>query len=237
MTNSARHLFNLLQSWTLKVNESPETVREDGNIGGRDFWTNHREAVLCLVDIERFLKGLIASGEDVDHYLETLPSWYMGVFAYNTPWRTPAKTATAPAVSISDFKLLRALAGHMDSVRWPARLQEPEQVTLKDALGAAKALADSSKDIGDDTRRYILALIAEAMEALQDFELFGATRIRSITMELGGAMQVVVLALGESPASTTWAEKAKAVLKATGSIGMQLAIGAASGVISGQITS
>lgn len=236
MTNSARRLQSFLLSWEVPTNETAKRIRENGDANSRAYWYNHREAVLCLADIERFLAASETLGEDVEHYIEAIPSWYQGVFAVKTPWETVVQTGRAPAVSRSDFRLLSALAGHMDLARWPANLTDPAKATLKEALDEAQSLATASSDIGEDTKRYIVSLITEALNALQDFETFGATRIRSITMELGGAMQVVSNGINEEERAKPWRTAARKVLNAAAFGATQLAIGAGSSVIADQIS-
>jgi len=237
MTNSARRLHDLCQSWAVPDGKFPSDVRSNQDPDSLDFWRDHLIAVSYLMDINRFLDGQEAAGREVAYYRAAVPDWHKAVFAYNTPWGSPGRTVMSPAMNSADFRLLLALSGLMEEAGWQITFSQNDCENLQKALGKARDLARSDESIGSDTRRYILALIAEAQSALDDLDVAGDARLRSVSLELGGAMVSVADATNEDPKDGRWRKAAAAVLKSIGSGAKQIAIGAATGYVMGQIPS
>ncbi|SFF52871.1 hypothetical protein [Blastococcus tunisiensis] len=165
------------------------------------------------MQIERDLVALEASGEDVEHYRDTLPAWYRAVFSTEQAWTGGVNKAT-PIVDPRDLRLLRALAGQVDSVGLNPKPAPDFLAHLQEALGDARQLIlDAGPDVlSDAARRYLLGLVREAERCIEEIDAFGTAAVRRVTFELGGAMASIAEVASDENVKKTWREKSRAVL-------------------------
>ncbi|WP_139206973.1 hypothetical protein [Geodermatophilus poikilotrophus] len=214
MKNAAALLADLIEEWTIpKGQTSLGHRREVASKLGSDVWSLHQRAVGYLVQIERDLDALQAAGDDVDYYIETVPSWYQAVFSVAAGWDN-AVGSTVRVTDPRDLRLLRALAGTVDTARLSPKLPAEQLADLRIAVKEAGDLvAGAGEDVlKDGPRRYLLGLIFEASKVIEEIEVFGSAALRSVTFELGGAMGAVAELVEDEETKTTWREKSRKVL-------------------------
>ncbi len=179
-----------------------------------------------LSSIERHLTGMQAHGDVVDHYLEALESWYAAVFTFTAPWQT-RNVEDRQIVDSRDLRLLRALAGAIDSLRLVQPLVEAQVLGIFETLEDAEQAVRLATDIDESTRRYLLGLIVEARKALRDWQTFGPEPARRVCLELGGALYTLAEQSPQATQKETWRTTARAIT-------VQVLSGAATqGVIAG----
>ncbi|MCZ2810224.1 hypothetical protein O2W15_02130 [Modestobacter sp. VKM Ac-2979] len=214
MKNAAALLADLIEEWTIPQGASALSHRRTvATQRGTSLWPLHQRAVGYLVQVERDLDALRAAGDDVDYYLETLPFWYEAVFSINHGWNGLA-TKTAPAIDPRDLRLLRALAGTIDTARLTPKLSAEHLADLRLAIDQATALITETGDdvLKEGPRRYLLGLVFEAGRVLEEIETFGTAALRSVTFELGGAMGSVAEIAQDNKTKTTWREASRKML-------------------------
>ena len=212
--NPANALADLIETWHVPARVTPQSVRFNGAVDSAEFWKGHRTAARYLMEIEDALTALEAAGENVDFYRETVPAWYRAVFSQSVPWSTQTNDSIRRVSTVAEIRLLRALGAHIAAVKWVPPLDNDHLNSLRDALNRARELVLADDDLLEEVKRYILGLIHEASECLDDSQLTDAVRMRSITMELGGAMSTVSEMKSDAdPKKQKWSEGAKNVLR------------------------
>jgi len=180
------------------------------DVSDLDFWRQQAHAVQLIHEIELHIAGMAAHGDDIEHYLEGLQAWYVAVFAYRAPWRT--RTAEhRRIIEAGDLRLLRALAGHIESLRLVQPLDEDQARSILAALEEAEAAVRSAADVTESTRRYLLGLVAEARRTVLDWQTFGAESARRATLELGGALYTLSEQAVQPERKEAWRQTAKKV--------------------------
>lgn len=155
--------------------------------GDHAFWRRQADAVMLLLDLERALAGMEATGRNVTPYLRSLPAWYRAVFSYEVPWK-PGQHDGRPLIQDSHMDMLDALADALSEMGYAAALDEQEQEAIGSSIGEAEALIKNEAGLSIAGRRYMLGLIQEARACLADLQIVGTTPIRRATFELNGAM-------------------------------------------------
>lgn len=193
MSNPASLLADQIQRWSVPVGEASETARgarENGGYTSYAFWAEHRRAIQYLLEVERSLDSMTASGTDVAHFRLCLPAWYSAVFSVHAPWGNGMSGGAALADD-RDIAMLRALAQMIDTNGYNPVLDGPSVESLIHALDAAEELVRTSNGVDEPTRRYILGLVVEARDCARELDTFGNVQLRSVSFELGGAMSAV----------------------------------------------
>lgn len=232
MANSATLLADLIDSWAVPANTTPEEHRGAGqSTSTLDFWDSHLRAAQLLVEVEAALNAMEAMGEDVAHFRLAQPSWYAAVFAVPTPWGSKANGRRGVA-AVPYVALLRALGQQLDSLKYTPSDAAVDLENLRQAIGEAHELVIGSS-IDDSVKRYVLGLVAEARACLDDLAAFGTVRLRNATFTLAGAMELAAETAGvpeeERP---KWRHAAKRVLF---TFANQTAAGITAGVTLAQI--
>lgn len=224
MSNPAAKLHELLASWTVPAAQKAETVRNWENAERGAFWRSQAQAAEYVREIDLLLGGLEASGSKVDMYRRAFPDWAAAVFAYYTPWGTTTNSPRS-AVPSGSLALLDALATFIEDTDLTYELNESQQTNLREAVDNAKSqVLDDSGELPREVRRYLLGLINEAQECLEEFEAFGSVGIRSISLQLGGALVSACAALPEnSTRRKRFLELASTILIPLGNLGISSA--------------
>lgn len=223
--NPAAALADLLESWHVPAHQTPSSVRFNGDVHSAEFWAGHRTAVRYLMEIEESLTALEASDMEASFYRESVPTWYQAVFSQQYGWSTTGNEEIRRTVAVADLRLLRALAAHLDAIKWVPDLDPGHIDSLRDALKRAQELAVTDRGLSDDVRRYILGLIREAEACLDESQSADGVYVRRITMELGGAMSTVSEMKSEDdPTRAKWANGARNILRSLGDKLLQKAI-------------
>ncbi|GAA4217678.1 hypothetical protein [Actinocatenispora rupis] len=212
MPNSASQLAALLESWQVASGATPEQSR--GLRGGQElsFWRKQAMAVALLRDVERTLAGMEALGNDISPFQRALPRWYEAVFSYTVPWRDGGKNGPRPAIAEDPLYFLKALGGQIDAMGLGVELSENVTRTLMSTLAEAEDLAREDTGLSPSLRRYVLALIKEARNAVEEIELFGTSALRSISAELGGAILAAANESTSEDRRSAWTKILKDVL-------------------------
>lgn len=215
MPNPARLLHEMMINWTVPANTPPESVRGNGDASSLEFWHEQARAVRFLRDVEVALDGMEAIGEEVEHYRDVLPDLYQGVFAYTTPWQHRPGSITHP-IDPRDLRLLKALAGHLQSVNYAPQVGGDQLAALLESLDSTELLIRTSPDIDDSIRRYLLGLISEARRVATELQTFGDVELRSITFELGAALLSTASEQVPEENRRGWIDKAKSLVASVG---------------------
>lgn len=189
--NAATQLADLLKSYATPNNVTPESQRGFSNANDLAAWRNHNAACELVRSVDNILIGMEAAGDDVDHFLSVLPTWYAGVHFATTPWGTrpnPQSKGTRAAATPQSISMLRAL-GSVLRAQGSLTIEEDARRTLVDTLEQARAIIESDLDtFTPDVRHYLLALLHRAEAVAGQAETYGAERVREVALELGGAV-------------------------------------------------
>jgi hypothetical protein len=212
MPNSASQLAALLENWSIPPSSTPEKARGLHGVSDLDFWRGQAKAVALLHDIERTLSGMEAVGNDVSSYRRALPRWYEAVFSYTIPWKAGGQSSARAAIADDPLHFLKILGATIDALGLSAEVDDDTIETVSTALTTAFTLAREDPDLTPQLRRYLLALIQEARSAIEELETFGASSVRSVTAELGGAILVAADASKSDEQRGRWTKIAHDVL-------------------------
>lgn len=221
MANPAKLLHDMILDWRVPQGNLPESVRADGDPSGLGFWHAHARAVGFLRDIEIALNGMEAVGEEVEHYRDVLPEFYKCVFAYSTPWSSSVNGVREP-IDRRDLRLLRALAGHLDSINYVAAASGDQLLDLLESLDKTEQLIRTSEDITVEVRRYLLGLVGEARRVATELETFGDVELRSITFQLGAAVLSTADQMVPEEKRSGWIAAVKELVRKIGWKGTEL---------------
>lgn len=214
MKNAAALLADLLRSWDIPPGNSSGGQRSKvaGDIG---LWGAHKLAMGYLLQIERDIDALEASGSAVRHYRLSLKDWYEAVFSYHFGWQSGVNPSnTVAVIDDRDLRLLDALADVVDQIRLAPPTWAEQRAAIRDQVAAAQDLVASAPPevLNDAARRYLLGLIFEALRVVDEIELRGAAALRSVTFELGGAMGLIADGAKDEETQKTWRRKSRELL-------------------------
>ncbi len=206
MANPAKHLLLILEPWlVVPQGQTPEAFRSDPD------WSRHRLAVQHLVEIERFLVGMNASGQVAEEFLEALPAWTAAVFAVSTPWGTQVNGGRH-TIDQRDLRMLRMLSTLMDTAGYTPALPPGSLEQIVRSVNSADELIRMSNAIDIGAKRYLLGLVAEAKSVMQDIDTYGEVGARRVLFELGGAMTTVAGNVPD-PERSKWKDRAADLLR------------------------
>lgn len=183
-------LSDLLERWIVPAGQSVAAVRDDNGLKGVDFWKMQRMAAGYLDEIERLLTAIDAIGGDTEDFRATMDDWAKAVFVPEQAWHGGASVETR--IDPRDLKLLRALASQIDMMDLSPNFSETQLLDLKALFAEAREMVLGATSLPTAVRAYIVGLISEADAAISDLQLFGESRLRSCTIELGGSLVTVV---------------------------------------------
>lgn len=206
MTNPARLLADILDSWTVPAHTASESVRANGDTSSLDFWDKHQIALGYLEDVRTALRSLRVAGQDVRPFETALPAWYGAVFSVKTPWGQGA-TSDRRLLQPLEEQMLRAFATLIDGMAWVPVIEIGRMGELLGLIDDLTNLVRQDAGLSVDARRYILGLLAEAKSVLEEHELYGSVRVRQIMMELGGALTTTTATIPEGDRRDAWAAK------------------------------
>lgn len=238
MPNPAKLLANLVEEWTTAHGDVVTTVRynalptadddeRDPNVfDDGAFWRAQRRAVGYLEEIDEAIKGMEAMGEDVQHFRGQYPAWHKFVFATEVHWG--ASPSGGVTLDPSSLALLRALSQYLDATNYAPDVSLVDRVLLFHKVAEARDLVMTA-DFPPDVARYLLALLRESDDVVREYELYGAVRVRTMSLRLGGAL---LLASGNDAIAkdTTAVEKLRQV---AGTIitGITIGVGVQAGML------
>jgi hypothetical protein len=183
-------LAALLGPWrVVAASKKSEDIRGGGGSEPNSWRSLTVGALELLRHVERAIDGMEAEGEDVEHFRASMQIWLDAILSLHAPWTTAVSTQKRELMSAADLRLLKSL-GTMLARREKdlPRLDGEYGDAVRDHLKHAEALIREA--VGDaDTRRYLLALIVEAKECLEEVQTFGTAQARSVVVELGGLLQ------------------------------------------------
>lgn len=200
MANIARELAELLASWQVAPGATAEATRGDSTALDLEFWHQQARAVQTVVEVERMARALAREGKETDFVLEILPELYRGVFAVPTPWGTTNGSAPRDALDPATGRTLRASAQLFAEYDVPVDVRgiSAIQTALRDV---EQLLLDASQDeIPRNTRIYLLSLIRDALDALDDPTFDGGRRARTATHAVNGALTAELARVPQVPA-------------------------------------
>jgi hypothetical protein len=206
--NAAKDLHDLLSKWSpVPAQKTSEGTR--GAAGDRlAFWRERGERSTCCLPSRSTLPAWAAHGDDVEHYIEALPTWYRAIFSVDAPWGS-THAAPRPIIDAGDLRLLRALGGALDAVRAVQPLLEEQVDGMLTALAKAEEAVRVATDVDDQIRRFLLGLISEARRVTKDWQTFGTEAVRSANLELGGALYTMADQTPEPASKVKWRSLAK----------------------------
>ncbi|TLP66542.1 hypothetical protein [Microbispora triticiradicis] len=224
MTNPATLLAEQLEAWAVPSGSSPEDARRSDGDTDLLYWQRHGRAVGLLLEIERSLGGLEAAGHDVRSWWNAVPRWYRAVFNYELPWKN-GLGERRPALSPLHMDMLRMLGTFLQYATIAPQVVPGSIDEMKAALGDVEELIKASTELDDSIRHYMLSLVWEMRQCLDEIELFGAAGVRRLTFELAGVMftRAETLEERDSNAATTWKDKAKRLVATMlGAVGLKV---------------
>lgn len=188
--NAAYLLHDLLEAYTLQPGQRPQQVRGFDNEHDTAAWRRHIEELTLVRNVDDILRAMAQDGQDVAPFRDCIGYWYAGIGMAQTPWNFKDPAAVRAACPQEKLNLLHALALIID-LRGRLDVDKDEQRTLADVLDqAAELLKEDSDQIPTEIRGYLRALIDRARFILDNLDRFGAETLRSVALELGGAMSV-----------------------------------------------
>lgn len=235
MTNPARLLADILDSWTIPANTASQTVRANGDTSSLDFWDTHQVALGYLEDVRTALRSLRVAGQDVRPFETALPAWYGAVFSINTPWGQ-GDSSDRRLLQPLEEQMLRAFATLIDGMAWVPVIETGHMDDLLGLIDDISNLVRQDIGLSVDARRYILGLLAEAKSVLEEHELYGSVRVRQIMMELGGALTTTTASIPEGERRDAWATKVGPLLLLIGGAVGNQALQVGSGVLQHVLT-
>lgn len=212
--NAAALLADVFESWTIPQGHSAAGHRASvAKNKGIALWPLHRLVMGYLMQIEKDLDALESTGDDVQHFRETLPAWYAAVFSVEAAWRD-AVADRHEIVNPLELRLLRALASQIDLLRMAPVVPASQLADIRTALMDARDLIISAGEnvLSAEARRYLLGLVFEADKVIEEIEVVGTAALRTITFELGGAMASVAELVKDPQEKKTWWAKTRGVL-------------------------
>ena len=204
MSNPARMLADLLERWIVPKGASVTNVRTEALPDGFDFWKMQRIAAGYLSEIEQCLDAMDGIGGDTSDFRATMDDWCRAVFLPEQPWHGAASVETR--LDPRDLRLLRALANQIDMMDMSPSYNQEQAREILDLLDEVRSVVVGATGLPAAVRAYILGLVTEAENALLDLEVFGESRLRALTIELGGAI-VTTIGTVQSDASPGLREK------------------------------
>lgn len=186
VSNPARMLADLLERWVVPVGHAVTSVRDDNGLEGVGFWKLQRMAASYLNEIEGLFDALDGIGGDTSDFRAAMDDWARAVFVPEQAWHGGASVETR--VDPRDLRLLRALASQIDMLQLAPVFDDAQLTDLSKLLSEARQMINHEASIPVPVRAYIHALISEAEAAIADLRLYGESRLRSCSMELGGAL-------------------------------------------------
>ncbi|MFJ3957731.1 hypothetical protein [Arthrobacter sp. NPDC090010] len=235
MSNPARLLASLLATWTIPSGQSPESARADGNLDGLPFWEAHILAMNYMTDIREALLTLKESGQPIDFYEASIPAWYRGIFAVGVPWNSQINH-TRPVVAEHEFRILNALAGHIDSHKIVPVLEESFITTAIGIATDLRKLAEKEPTLSPEIRDYLIAMIDETIQTLTGKDIHGNMAVRRKILELLGCTSTIEKTL-PAESRKKWSEKTQklmaGILGAVGMTALNVAGDVATNVLTG----
>lgn len=209
MANIARELAELLASWQVPSAATAEATRGDSTATSLEFWHQQARAVQTVVEVERMALALAREGKETDFVLEILPELYRGVFAVPTPWGTTLAGTARDALDPATGRTLRASAQLFAEYDVPVDVRgiSAIQTALRDI---EQLILDASQnEIPRNTRIYLLGLIRDALDALDDPAFDGGRRARTATHAVNGALTAELARVPQVPAPAGAPEETK----------------------------
>lgn len=198
MANPATELADQLEAWTVPAGVDPQSLRGDGEARSDDFWRQHRRAVENMVAVEGMADALARQHKDV-YIREIFPDLYRAIFAVSTPWGSVDSGNVRPTVDRGTIRALRVFATLIDE--YDVEVDVNGIPAIRDSLvGVERLLLDASqRDMPRNTRIYLLELIADALEALDDPLHDGGRRVRTATHAVAGALTAELTRVPDVP--------------------------------------
>jgi len=207
-------LADLLAAWNVPAGSTPLTVRK-ASIAAQEssLWDVERRAIGYLEQVERDLDAMEAFGEDVTYYRECMPVWWAAVFSFDLGWQQSLNTSVS-LMDRGELRLLRALAGQIDTMRLSPRVQPGQLAALRAKLEESLQLVQATQPptLDDAAKRYMLTLVHEALRVVDEVDLVGAASVRRVVFELGGAMTTVAEQTPDENEKKKWHESARGFL-------------------------
>jgi hypothetical protein len=188
MSNPARELARILDGWGYGKGKSPQQARKEyAQSRGMAEDAVARRALGSLVEIESVLADLTALGDDVGMFTETLPHWQSGLLNAATRSQSAQAGQTATAIGKGHLDLLKALSTLIESKGAALRPSPATVADIEAAIAGAEEFV-CAVDILEETRHYLLGLLARIRSAVRDGR---PTELRSAVNEYVGATTAV----------------------------------------------
>lgn len=182
MSNPASELLSIFNAWT-EAGSAPANGRQMGEQVGVD---RHIEAMRNLIAIDAELSTLEARGSNVGVYRQAVAAWIRFTIAYPHGWTTDV---SRPLANEGRFDLLEALADRLEASMPTAHIEGAAD--LPAFLNGIVDLVNEDSAISAELRAYILELVQEIREALENYKVTGqfdsASRLRDLWIALGAA--------------------------------------------------
>lgn len=229
MSNPAAALLEILDNWRVPPSTTPEDTRGVAEDGGLVAWHLHAHAAALLREVEAAIDELERRGQALDLYRDVLPNWYAAVWAVRTPFNTADSVNVRSTLGDNARNLLLSLNYLLNVAPGMAAMPAPAQTELREAIDELGAVLMGS-DLPDAVKLYMLRMVQELSNTLDNIEAFGATGVRRMTLELGGAL-TLASGIADERGDTTLGDRFR-------SLGLRLvsaAFGGAFGGAAGEI--
>lgn len=203
--NAARHLRDVLASWTVGQGQTAQSARGDSEARDPEFWRAHLAVVSDLTELERILRELEIEGNDVTVWRSFMPDLYRAVFAVNTPWS--ASGDHRQPLDPTQMMVLEGFVQTLNQRRGSQPIAEELRDKLRQQLSDARDLviAAGVADLDPQTRSYLLTVIDDAIAVIQLDR--PAAQQRAAVQQATGAMLTVAASQSAAPQRTAFRSK------------------------------
>lgn len=236
MPNAALLLADLLATWDVPKGKTVIANRCVGNDPhDGEFWRPIGQAITLLHDVEATIARLHEAGDPVaDACGPLVADLYAFILPLDRAWNSTGPRDTT--LSGHDLRALKLLGHHLTNSAAHTTTRTAQSTDrLRDVLEQTKRLVIES-ELAGDVKLYLLGLVAQIIECLDEIDTVGEDRLRDRIFTLNGALHTVADALDEKypgeGQGKRWREQASDFFRQTFS-GLVAGIGAA--VVSGQI--
>lgn len=209
MANPALLLHDLLSRWLVPEKSSVEQVRKayvQNEADGIGFWKMQAIAMGYLTEVEAALDAIAPA--DLA-YRQLVPVWAEALLHPYTHWQH--QVGGTRQIESLELGALLMLANHLDAIGYAPSFDADEVESLRGALDEFEQRVLGSDRLLPDIRMYLMKLLRECRAVLDDIQIYGETKFRSVSLELAGAVTATAEAAADGGDKDTWSKLSDAV--------------------------
>ncbi|MGN7222923.1 hypothetical protein ACTHQN_08670 [Curtobacterium flaccumfaciens] len=196
--NPASLLLTAFERWSVQIQEQQGMAVARGWYADAARATDeHALAWTYLGEVSRTLEGLQEIGLDVTASLDYLPRWGEMAAGVGVAWSSAVGREEAfPADAMAQLRMLATLIEATGAQAAPANRD-----LLADVVAEAIALLEEDDSITGELRWYLVKLVREIRDALEDDRIGGGFNFADAAERLWVAMHAAAAQSGEKPSA------------------------------------